>query len=367
MTKVTISGLCKAYQPEHPILQSLDLTIASGELFFLLGPSGCGKSTLLRILAGLITPDRGTIRFNDTDVTALPPEKRQATMVFQNYALWPHLTVFENVAFGLRVAGADNRTIKREVAAALDLVRLGDCADRRTPSLSGGQQQRVALARALAVNPAVLLLDEPLSNLDARLRDEMRLEIRRITKERGLTAIYVTHDRREALSMADRMAVLEGGRISQMGRPDELYRRPVLKNMHPINLDRIARSFQSLKIVMAHMGTKIFQDEASQYIKMLPNLYADLGGCGQWLRMQPADLAEMLCPDTVTVDRSMNNFRKIVLGSDAYVNHPQIVREGGEHYERLLKRIGVPGDIIAEVMGKTVASWMDVELDEPEI
>ena len=148
---------------------------------------------------------------------------------------------------------------------------------------------------------------------------------------------------------------------------DELYRRPVLKNMHPINLDRIARSFQSLKIVMAHMGTKIFQDEASQYIKMLPNLYADLGGCGQWLRMQPADLAEMLCPDTVTVDRSMNNFRKIVLGSDAYVNHPQIVREGGEHYERLLKRIGVPGDIIAEVMGKTVASWMDVELDEPEI
>ncbi len=227
MTKVTISGLCKAYQPEHPILQSLDLTIASGELFFLLGPSGCGKSTLLRILAGLITPDRGTIRFNDTDVTALPPEKRQATMVFQNYALWPHLTVFENVVFGLRVAGADNRTIKREVAAALDLVRLGDCADRRTPSLSGGQQQRVALARALAVNPAVLLLDEPLSNLDARLRDEMRLEIRRITKERGLTAIYVTHDRREALSMADRVAVLSGGVLQQTGTPSEIYERPV--------------------------------------------------------------------------------------------------------------------------------------------
>ncbi|MBR2874040.1 MAG: amidohydrolase family protein [Lentisphaeria bacterium] len=147
---------------------------------------------------------------------------------------------------------------------------------------------------------------------------------------------------------------------------DELYRRPVLKNMHPINLDRIARSFQSLKIVMAHMGTRIFQDEASQYIKMLPNLYADLGGCGQWLRMQPADLAEMLCSDTVTVDRAMSGFRKLVLGSDAYVTHPGIVPDGADHYLRLLRRIGVPKEIIDGIMGKTVASWMDVELDEAE-
>ena len=227
MTKVSISGLSKAYQPGRPILRSLDLTIESGELFFLLGPSGCGKSTLLRILTGLIAPDSGSIRFNDTDITALPPEQRQATMVFQNYALWPHLTVYENVAFGLRVAGAKPADIRREVAAALDLVRLGDCADRRIPSLSGGQQQRVALARALAVRPAVLLLDEPLSNLDARLRDEMRLEIRRITRERGLTALYVTHDRREALSMADRVAVLSGGVLQQTGSPAEVYEHPV--------------------------------------------------------------------------------------------------------------------------------------------
>ena len=146
---------------------------------------------------------------------------------------------------------------------------------------------------------------------------------------------------------------------------DEIYRRPMLKNMHPIHLDRIARSFQKLNIVMAHMGTRIFQDEASQYIKMLPNLYADLGGCGQWLRMQPADLAEMLKPDTVECDCTMGNFRKLVLGSDAYVTHPHIISEGADHYLRLLRRIGVPQAVINDVMGKTVASWMGIELDEP--
>ena len=147
---------------------------------------------------------------------------------------------------------------------------------------------------------------------------------------------------------------------------DEIWRRPVLKNMNPINLDRIARSFQNLKIVMAHMGTRIFQDEASQYIKMHANLYADLGGCGQWLRMQPADLAEMLKPDTVEADPSMQNFRKLVLGSDAYVTYPQVMTEGAAHYGRLLKRIGVPAAIIADIMGRTVASWMHIDLAEAE-
>ena len=146
---------------------------------------------------------------------------------------------------------------------------------------------------------------------------------------------------------------------------DEIYRRPMLKNMHPIHLDRIARSFQKLNIVMAHMGTRIFQDEASQSIKMLPILYADLGGCGRWLRMQPADLAEMLKPDTVECDCTMGNFRKLVLGSDAYVTHPHIISEGADHYLRLLRRIGVPQAVINDVMGKTVASWMGIELDEP--
>ena len=227
MTSVTITGISKSYQAGVPVLKPIDLTIQAGELFFLLGPSGCGKSTLLRILAGLVEPDGGSIRFNGREITRLPAEKRRAAMVFQNYALWPHLTVFENVAFGLRAEGADNAKIRKEVADALELVQLADCAERKIPSLSGGQQQRVALARALAMRPDLLLLDEPLSNLDPRLRDTMRREIRRIAKERELTAIYVTHDRQEALSMADRLAVMHQGILQQVGAPEEVYNLPV--------------------------------------------------------------------------------------------------------------------------------------------
>jgi len=223
---VRIEGIAKSYRKDVPVLLPLDLEIRSGELFFLLGPSGCGKSTLLRIIAGLLEPTEGKIYFDGQDITALPPEKRQAAMVFQNYALWPHLSVFENVAFGLRAERVPEKELRTKVEESLKLVRMQDYADRRVPSLSGGQQQRVALARAVAVSPRVLLLDEPLSNLDAKLRDEMRMEISRICRERKLTAIYVTHDRREALSMGDRIALLDKGKIQQIGSPVELYRRP---------------------------------------------------------------------------------------------------------------------------------------------
>ena len=223
---VQIEGISKFYKKNVPVLHRLDLEIRSGELFFLLGPSGCGKSTLLRIIAGLLEPSEGRICFDHQDITALPPEKRQAAMVFQNYALWPHLSVFENVAFGLRAARVPEKELLIRVKDALKLVRMEDFSDRRVPSLSGGQQQRIALARAVAVSPRVLLLDEPLSNLDAKLRDEMRLEISRICHERELTAVYVTHDRREALSMGDRIALLDKGKIQQLGSPLELYRRP---------------------------------------------------------------------------------------------------------------------------------------------
>ena len=226
MASVFIDKICKSFVSGRPVLQELSLEVNHGELFFLLGPSGCGKSTLLRILAGLEKQDSGSIKFDGVEISSLPPEKRQAAMMFQNYALWPHLSVFENIAFGLRIMGISGKKLKMEVQSALDAVQLSDCADRRVPSLSGGQQQRVARARALAVRPAVLLLDEPLSNLDARLRDTMRGEIVRICRERSQTAIYVTHDRQEALSMADRMAVLKDGRISQQGTPRELYERP---------------------------------------------------------------------------------------------------------------------------------------------
>lgn len=211
---------------EVTALDGVDVEVAPGELFFLLGASGCGKTTLLRCIAGLEQPTSGGIFFGENEVTGLPPHKREAAMVFQSYALWPHLTVGRNVAFGLEERKVPKDEVRKRVEEALRLVHLAGMEDRGVDQLSGGQQQRVALARALVVRPRCLLLDEPLSNLDAKLRIEMRREIRRIVKEGGLTAIYVTHDQEEALAMADRMAVLNAGRIEQLGTPQEVYRSP---------------------------------------------------------------------------------------------------------------------------------------------
>jgi iron(III) transport system ATP-binding protein len=207
-------------------LDGISVEIAPGELFFLLGASGCGKTTLLRCIAGLETPTAGAIRFGGRDVTRLPPHKREAAMVFQSYALWPHLTVGQNIAFGLEERKVGKAEIRRRVEEALEMVQLPGYGGRSIDQMSGGQQQRVSLARALVVKPKCLLLDEPLSNLDAQLRVEMRREIRRIVKDNGLTAVYVTHDQEEALAMADRMAVLTRGRIGQVGTPEEIYRQP---------------------------------------------------------------------------------------------------------------------------------------------
>lgn len=212
-------------------LHGLDLRIEPGELFFLLGPSGCGKTTLLRSLAGFYIPEQGTIRFGDEDVTRLAPHRRNTGMMFQSYALWPHMTVAQNVAFGLEERKVSKAEIKRRVGEALESVRMGAYAERSPNQLSGGQQQRVALARALVIRPRCLLLDEPLSNLDAKLRLEMRTEIRRVCKEFELTTVYVTHDQKEALSISDRMAILEDGHILQVGAPQEVYRRPRRKTV----------------------------------------------------------------------------------------------------------------------------------------
>src|SRR5829696_9575516 len=209
-----------------PVLDNISLEVQRGEFFCFLGPSGSGKTTLLRLIAGFGAPSAGRVLVGDREVTRLPPWSRNVGMVFQSYALWPHMSVAKNVAFGLERRNVSRSEIARRVTAALDLVGLSAFAERRPAQLSGGQQQRVALARTLVIEPDVLLLDEPLSNLDAKLRVEMRAELRALQRKLGLTAVYVTHDQEEANAIADRIAVIDQGRIQQIGPPADLYDRP---------------------------------------------------------------------------------------------------------------------------------------------
>lgn len=222
---VAIRNLTHRFGP-NPVLRNVSLEVADRELFFLLGPSGCGKTTLLRLIAGFYQPDQGEIWFGERRIDGVEPHRRNTGMVFQNYALWPHLTVAQNVAYGLEVRGLSAQQRRERVEESLRTVHMESLADRSPNQLSGGQQQRVALARALVVQPDVLLLDEPLSNLDARLRLEMRDEIRRIHDQTRITTIYVTHDQKEALSMADRMAVMRDGVVEQLAPPRDVYRQP---------------------------------------------------------------------------------------------------------------------------------------------
>jgi len=208
------------------VLDRVSLAVARGEMIALLGSSGCGKTTLLRSIAGFVIPDEGTIRVGGDDITRLPPEKRETAMMFQSYALWPHMTVAGNIAYGLKMRGWKSDRIATRVADMLKLLQLEGFTERRVTQLSGGQRQRVALGRALAVDPHLLLLDEPMSNLDYKVRVELRHELRALQRRIGITAVYVTHDREEALTLADRIAVIDAGRIVQLGTPEEIFHRP---------------------------------------------------------------------------------------------------------------------------------------------
>jgi putative spermidine/putrescine transport system ATP-binding protein len=222
---VQLVNLTKRYGRAAAV-DDVSLEVRRGEFFSLLGPSGCGKTTTLRLIAGLAEPDAGAVKILGDDVTDVPTNKRNIGMVFQNYALFPHMTVSENIGFGLRMHKVGRSEAADRVATALDLVRLRGVGDRFPRQLSGGQQQRVALARAIVIEPKVLLLDEPLSNLDAKLRKEMQLELRALQRRLGITAVYVTHDQEEALTLSDRIAIMETGRVAQCAGPNDIYRRP---------------------------------------------------------------------------------------------------------------------------------------------
>jgi len=225
MSRVEIKNVSKSYGDVLAV-DNVSLDVREGELLGLLGPSGCGKTTLLRLMSGFLTPSGGEIYMGGKDVTDLPPERRPTSLVFQNYALFPHLSVFENIAFGLKVKKMPMKEIRREVQEMLEIVGLSGTENRSIRQLSGGQQQRIALARALVMKPQVLLLDEPLCNLDAKLRVETRMHIQRIQKALGITSIFVTHDQEEALSICDRIVVMNKGNVVQVGTPEEVYSKP---------------------------------------------------------------------------------------------------------------------------------------------
>ncbi len=232
MASITIRGLSKSYSGAGgpAAISDLTLDIADGQFVTLLGPSGCGKTTTLRLIAGFIAPEAGTIHADDRLVSSpervVPPEERGMGMVFQSYAVWPHKTVYENVVFGLKLRKVRPQEARRRVESALSLVNLTGLENRLPSELSGGQQQRVALARSLVVEPSILLLDEPLSNLDAKLRERMRVELKELQRRTGITFVYVTHDQAEALALSDKIAVIHGGRLQQLGTPREVYNRP---------------------------------------------------------------------------------------------------------------------------------------------
>jgi len=225
MASVRLQSITKKFG-DVVAVQDVNLTVQDGEFFSLLGPSGCGKTTILRMIAGFSTPTAGEIFLSDRNVSVLPPNKRNTGMVFQNYALFPHMTVFENVAFGLRARKVSSPERQSRVTSALELVNLSGLESRQVTQLSGGQQQRVALARAIVIEPEILLLDEPLSNLDAKLRRETRDQIQKLQRKLGITTIYVTHDQEEALTLSDRIALLEKGVCQQIGAPHEIYNSP---------------------------------------------------------------------------------------------------------------------------------------------
>ena len=327
MSSISLRSLSKRFG-EVTAVDRLDLELPEGELVALLGPSGCGKTTTLRMVAGFETPTEGRILLGDRDVTRLPPERRDCGMVFQNYALFPHMTVAENVAFGLQMRGVAKAEANQRVTRILEKVGLKGMTGRRPRQLSGGQQQRTALARALVINPAVLLLDEPLANLDAKLREEMRFYIRSLQREFHITTLYVTHDQAEALVLADRIAVMIDGRLQQLGTPEELYRRP---------LNAAVAAFVGLtnllpgRVVAVKDGEVDFESPAGLLRGKGPGSLSS--GAPAWLSVRPEDLG-LHPPDS---------------GADGQNQVRGVVRERAFLGNIADYRVEAPGDLLLRV------------------
>lgn len=263
MSKVEIKNISKNYG-EVLAVDNVSLEAREGELLGLLGPSGCGKTTLLRMMSGFLEPTAGEIFMGGKNVTNLPPERRPTSLVFQNYALFPHLSVFDNIAFGLKIKKMPMKEIRREVQDMLEIVGLSGTENRSIRQLSGGQQQRIALARALVMKPQVLLLDEPLSNLDAKLRVETRMHIQRIQKTLGITSIFVTHDQEEALSICDRIVIMNKGNVVQVGTPEEIYTKPSTR----FAADFIGKSNIIRGVVEEQQGQTVFQMDSGETLQI---------------------------------------------------------------------------------------------------
>ncbi len=311
-TSVVIQNIALSYDGgKTQVLKDINLDIRAGEFFALLGPSGSGKSTLLRLIAGFNFAQAGSIQIGGEDISRMPPHLRNVGMVFQSYALWPHMSVADNVAFGLVERKWAKADITRKVGEMLDLVGLADFAQRRPNQLSGGQQQRVALARTLAIRPRVLLLDEPLSNLDAKLRVQMREELKRLQRKLDITTIFVTHDQEEALTTCDRVAVMDGGVIQQVGRPDQLYDDPVNRfvanfigtvNLLPV---RVSDDDASTEAVTKNLRSVRVKSDVFGNVTVPATTYAMAGSAGDLavrpLAMHLAARGEAARPDDIVV------------------------------------------------------------------
>jgi putative spermidine/putrescine transport system ATP-binding protein len=332
-----VSGLSKRFK-QTIVLQDLALDVGKGEFLSLLGPSGCGKTTLLRLVAGLLRADRGRVVVDGRDITALPAHRRGVSVVFQNYALFPHLTVAENVAFGPRMQRAPRAEVAATVQRFLGMVRLSEYGDRSVSALSGGQQQRVAVARALATRPALLLLDEPFSALDRKLREEMEIELRHLLRELGITAIFVTHDQDEALVMSDRIAVMSAGRIEQFADPATIYARPAT----PFALDFIGLATKLRGRVVAARAGSVTVDTAIGHVSAR-GTYAEGSRVLVAVRPEYVELAP--------VGPSVPNQPTLVLGDVVFLGSRTLLHFRAEPGDRIIAEVSqapeaglVPGE-----------------------